>query len=159
MAEKASPSSNSISLKTVDGKIFKVSPAIANQMLTIQPLIKDSDSSTIISLPDVAAFHLTKIIEYLEGKPAAAPSAVDAFEAQFVKDLSPEELKGLLIAVGYLKVNGLVDLMANTVAKLIENKSVEYVRKFFGVVNDFTPAEEAKCRQEHAWAFDGVDED
>ncbi|KAF1864400.1 hypothetical protein Lal_00022058 [Lupinus albus] len=159
MAEKASHSSYSISLKTVDDKIFKVSPTIANQMQTVQSLIEASDSSTVISLPQVNAFHLSKIIEYLEGKSATAASAVVEFEAQFVKDLSLEELKELLIAVGYLKVNGLLVLLSKTVAKLIENKSVEFVRKFFGIVNDFTPSEEAKCREENAWAFDSVDED
>ncbi|KAE9587791.1 putative S-phase kinase-associated protein [Lupinus albus] len=159
MAEKASESSNSISLNTVDGKIFKVSPTIANQMQTIQSLIKAYDSSRVISLPHVNAFHLSKIIEYLEGKSATTVSAVKEFEAQFMKDLSLKQLKGLLIAVGYLKVNELLELMPKTVAKLIENKSVEFLRKFFGIVNDFTPSEEAKIREEIAWAFDGVDED
>ncbi|KAF1864327.1 hypothetical protein Lal_00021983 [Lupinus albus] len=51
------------------------------------------------SIPHVIAFHLSKIIEYLEGKFAATTSTVDEFEAQFVKDPNLEQLKGLLIAV------------------------------------------------------------
>ncbi|KAE9587580.1 putative SKP1/BTB/POZ domain-containing protein [Lupinus albus] len=66
MAEKASQSSNSISLNTVDGKIFKVWSTIANQMEIVQSLIEASDSSTVISLPHVNASHLSKIIEYLD---------------------------------------------------------------------------------------------
>ncbi|KAF1864580.1 hypothetical protein Lal_00039208 [Lupinus albus] len=148
MAEKASQSSNSISLNTVDGKIFKVWSTIANQMEIVQSLIEASDSSTVISLPHVNASHLSKIIEYL-----------DVNASHLSKIIEYLDLNGLLIVVGYLKVNGLLELMLKTVAKLIENKSIEFVRKFFGIVNDFTPSEEAKIREEIAWAFDGIDED
>ncbi|KAF1864654.1 hypothetical protein Lal_00039291 [Lupinus albus] len=51
MAENTSLSSNSISLNTVDDKIFKVSTVIANQMQIVQSLIESSDSFTVISLP------------------------------------------------------------------------------------------------------------
>ncbi|KAL0011878.1 hypothetical protein SO802_006986 [Lithocarpus litseifolius] len=39
------------------------------------------------------------------------------------------------------------------------SKSVEYVRKFFGIKGDYKPHEEEKYCEEYAWAFEGVDED
>ncbi|CAL0327978.1 unnamed protein product [Lupinus luteus] len=159
MAEEGSKPTNFISLKTVDGEIFHVSPVIVNQIQTVKSLIETSGSSAVISLPHVYAYGLVMVLDYLEGKAATAASDVEEFETKFMKDMSHDDLKELLVAVGYLKVDGLQELVAKNVAKLIENKSVEFVRKFFGIVNDFTPAEEAKCREEHAWAFEGVDED
>ena len=44
-------------------------------------------------------------------------------------------------------------------ADRIKNKSVEYVRRFFGIESDYTPQEEAQLREEFAWAFEDVDED
>ncbi|KAF1885913.1 hypothetical protein Lal_00032281 [Lupinus albus] len=57
----------------------------------------------------------------------------------------------LLLAANYLNVKDVIDFLCQTVANLIPNKSVKFVRNFFGVVNDYTAAEEAEIRQTHAW--------
>ncbi|WRX28336.1 SKP1 component, partial [Theobroma cacao] len=44
--------------------------------------------------------------------------------------------------------------LPNAVADRIKNKSVEYVRRFFGIENDYTPEEEAAIRAENEWAFE-----
>ncbi|KAK7280943.1 hypothetical protein RIF29_08526 [Crotalaria pallida] len=159
MAE-AADSTNTISLKTASGEIFKISPATAKQMPTVQSII-DSDPSSAIPLPTINSSELSKIIDYLD-RSAAAAAAIDAavakkeFEAKFAKELSPEQLLPLILAAVHLRVRDLHDLLNTTVAKFIENKSVEFVRKFFGIVNDYTPFEEAKFREENAWVFEGV---
>ncbi|GKV43320.1 hypothetical protein SLEP1_g50624 [Rubroshorea leprosula] len=40
-----------------------------------------------------------------------------------------------------------------------KKKSMEYVRRFFDIENDYTPEEEARVRAKNAWAFEGVDPD
>ncbi|KAF1885874.1 hypothetical protein Lal_00032219 [Lupinus albus] len=67
--------------------------------------------------------------------------------------LSPKRESGvtLLLAANYLNVKDVIDFLCQTVANLIPNKSVKFVRNFFGVVNDYTAAEEAEIRQTHAW--------
>ncbi|KAE9587789.1 putative SKP1 component, dimerization [Lupinus albus] len=46
-----------------------------------------------------------------------------------------------------MKVNYLLKLMSKSVVKLIENKNVKFARKFFGIVNDFTPSEETNIHE------------
>ncbi|MCI49592.1 SKP1-like protein 14-like, partial [Trifolium medium] len=53
----------------------------------------------------------------------------------------------------------LLDFLSQVIADRIANKSVEYVRKYFGIENDFTPEDEAKLREELPWTFTGVDKD
>lgn len=73
--------------------------------------------------------------------------------------MGDEEVKVLFLASNYLNVDRLFAFLSQTIANRIENKSIEYVRKYFGIDNDFTPDEEAKLREERVWAFRGVNED
>ncbi|KAE9599870.1 hypothetical protein Lal_00045478 [Lupinus albus] len=155
-----------ISLKPFDGDVVEVSPAIAKQMQTIQSFIEEDSfdaSTTVIPLPNISAFQLNKIIDYLNyhrnGKAVVDNNkmSVKQFDETFVKELNDDQLKELLLAANYLNVKDVLDFLCQAVADLIQNKSVIYVRNFFGVVNDYTTAEEEEIRQTHAWAFEGVD--
>ncbi|OIW10706.1 hypothetical protein TanjilG_16078 [Lupinus angustifolius] len=165
----AAISKNTISLKTADGDIHEVSPMIAKQMQIVQSFIEEEsfETSTVIPLPNVKSVELSKIIEYLnyhqlieEDSTYSAPDdAKKRFNARFVKELSGCEMIQLILAANYLDVKDLLEFMCQAVANLIKNKSVEFVRKFFGVVNDFTPEEEEKIRKENQWAFENIDKD
>ncbi|CAL0310262.1 unnamed protein product [Lupinus luteus] len=164
----AEPNLPLISLKTADGETFNVSPIIAKQMETVQSFIEDESSSSLTSsaipLPNVNASELSKIIDYLdyhhnfrEGK--KNDEEAKEFDEKFVKGFSHDELKMLLVAANYLNVKELLELLFQSFADIIENKSVQYVRDFFGIVSTYTPEEEEELRQKHLWAFEGVDED
>lgn len=169
MAERAE-AKKKITLKTVDGGVFDVNPAIAKDLETVQSFI-DADSAAaddavLIPLPNVYSRELSKILDHCNShhrfRSAGAggdAAAAKRYDEEFVKALSQEELKELILAANYLNVKELLDFLNQSVANLIENKSVEFVRKFFGVVNDYTPEEEARLREENAWAFEGVDDD
>lgn len=154
-----------IKLKTADGVVYAVEPFIAKEMQTVQNFIDDDAATTAIPLPNVYSRELGRIIEYcrhhclFRAAGAAANKDGKGFDAEFVKELGLEELRELTLAANYLNVKNLLDFLTQTIASLIENKSVEFVRKFFGIVNDYTPEEEAKLRQDYGWAFEGVDED
>ncbi|KAG4214091.1 hypothetical protein ERO13_A01G100100v2 [Gossypium hirsutum] len=44
-------------------------------------------------------------------------------------------------------------------AKAFDEALVEYVRKVFGIENDYTPEEEAELRKQNEWAFEDLDPD
>lgn len=68
-------------------------------------------------------------------------------------------LNEMILVANYLIIKKMLDHSTKTLANTIKNKSVEYVRKFFGIENNFTPKEEETVRKEYEWAFAGVDPD
>ena len=58
-----------------------------------------------------------------------------------------------------MNIKEMLEFLNQSVADRIQNKSVEYVRRFFGIESDYTPQEEAQLREGCAWAFEDVDED
>ncbi|CAL0322613.1 unnamed protein product [Lupinus luteus] len=167
MAETPEPK-RTISLKPCDGDVVEVSSTIAKQMQTIQSFVEDDSfisTTTIIPLPNVTAFQLSKIIDYLNyhnNDKAATNDVKDSnkkFDEEFLKELEHDQLKELLHAANYLDVKEVLDFLCQAVADLIQDKSVKFVRKFFGVVNDYSVEEEEEIRRTHAWAFESVEED
>ncbi|KAK2369092.1 hypothetical protein P8452_56871 [Trifolium repens] len=155
---KISLSETQISLVAADDVVFKIEPAIAKEMETVQSFIDETDGKvTTIPLPNVSSHDLPKIIYYCEKN--IAGKITKEFETEFVKNLNNEQVKDLFLAANYLNMTKLLDFLSQVIADRIANKSVEYVRKYFGIENDFTPEEEAKLREELAWTFTGVDKD
>ena len=58
----------------------------------------------------------------------------------------------IILAANYLDIKQLLDLACAKVASLIKNKSIQEIRKFFSIANDFTPEEEAQIMEENKWA-------
>ena len=56
-----------------------------------------------------------------------------------------------LQAANYMDIKSLLDLTCAKVASMIKGKTPEDIRKTFNIVNDFTPEEEAKVREENKW--------
>jgi len=166
MAEQVSSEMNTLSLSetmisliTSDNVVFKVKPSIAKEMGTVQSFVDESDGKiTTVPLHNVTSSELPWIIEYCEKNVAGEINK--AFEAEFVKNLNNEEVKDLFLAANYLDMKKLLDFTSQIIADRIANKSVEYVRKYFGIEDtEFLPGEEEKLREELAWTFTGVDED
>ncbi|TYI42710.1 hypothetical protein ES332_A01G117800v1 [Gossypium tomentosum] len=68
-------------------------------------------------------------------------------------------MKQMIMAANYLDAKDLLEMLTQAVADRIKNKSVEYVRKVFGIENDYTPEEEAELRKQNEWAFEDLDPD
>lgn len=138
-----------IKLKTSDEIIFEVEPSIVKEMVTIQTFIEDNNNETSIPipLPNVTSNTFRRILEF----------KARGFDEEFVKTLGMDEVFELILAANYLNMKTLLDILTKIIADFIKNKSVEFVRKFFNIVNDFTPEEEAKIREENAWAFEGFE--
>jgi len=54
-----------------------------------------------------------------------------------------------------MDIKPLLDLCCAKVASMIKGKTPEQIRLQLGIVNDFTPEEEAAVREENKWAADG----
>ncbi|KAI4353133.1 hypothetical protein L6164_002104 [Bauhinia variegata] len=161
---------NKVTLRARDGNIFQIEEDIATEFGTLKALIEeDGFSDSVIPLSNVWSPTLAKVIEYCR-KHYEFRSRPDqnsgnrlndekAFDDDFISDLDEAKLKEMLLAANYLDVKGLLNLISRTIADRIKNKSVEFIRKFFRVENDYTPQEERDVREKYAWTFQGVDDD
>ncbi|GMI84016.1 SKP1-like 14 [Hibiscus trionum] len=160
---------NKITLRTADNHEFEVDEAVAMEFGTVKTFFDENPdaSDEPIPLPNVSSKCLSTIIEYCKFHLALRsrddPSKVEdegkVYDEELVKAQDNESLIELVLAVNYLNIKDMLDMLNQGVADRIKNKSVEYVRKFFGIENDYTPEEEAEIRAQYEWAFEGVDPD
>lgn len=142
----------SISLRTADGVVFEATPSLTKNMKTVQTIIEDSDANvSVIPLLNVSSSHINKIVEY------QTLSDDDKVKEFSVEDLNNDELKEFLLAVHYLNMESLFEVLTQAVADRIKNKNVVYVRNYFGIENDLTAEEEAAIRFKNSWTFDGAE--
>ncbi|XP_059309568.1 SKP1-like protein 11 [Lycium ferocissimum] len=140
-------------LKSSDGEEFELEESVAVQCGTIKNMVEEDFSH--IPLPNVDAKTLSKIMEYMK-KHAETDSneeEIKDFDKKFVQGTF-NDLYELVLAANYLHNSGLMDLLCQSIADRIKNKSVKAVREIFNVTNDFTPEEEAEVRKEHLWAHE-----
>ena len=76
---------------------------------------------------------------------------VDQWHADFV-NVDQEMLFEIVMAANYLDIKPLLELSCAKTASLIKGKSVQEIRQFFNIENDFTPEEEAQIMEENRWA-------
>ncbi|PHT29883.1 SKP1-like protein 11 [Capsicum baccatum] len=148
------PKSKILILKSCDEDEFEIDESIAIQSGTIKNMMEED--YTHIPLPNVNTQTLIKIIEYMKKHAEKSDSNeedIKTFDKDFVK-MKFTEVFGLILAANYLNINGLMDLLCQSVADKIKNKSVKAVRKIFNITNDFTPEEEEKVYEEHKWAHE-----
>ncbi|MBA0550340.1 hypothetical protein Golob_021295 [Gossypium lobatum] len=171
---------NKITLLTADEEEFVVDEAIAMELGTVKMYYEDNPDSCdeAIPLPNVTSKYLAKVIEYykwhVEYRAKKAPKPVKikflqyeeeedeeakAFDEALLNTLDNEGMKQMIMAANYLDAKDLLEMLTQAVADRIKNKSVEYVRKFFGIENDYTPEEEAELRKQNEWAIEDLDPD
>ncbi|KAJ6967800.1 hypothetical protein NC653_035893 [Populus alba x Populus x berolinensis] len=119
--ETTTKSAKIITLKISDEAIFEVEDSVAMEILVmVKSFLKDQSPSTeIVPLPMYWPSHSHK--------------------------KSNEELLDMITVAKYLEAEDLLELLSQAVADRIQIKNVEYMRKFFGIENDFTPEEEANA--------------
>ena len=63
-------------------------------------------------------------------------------------------LRKMFLAADYLDIEGLTKVICKNVSDLIKDKSVDEVRRFFNVENDFNPEEMTEVMKDIEWASD-----
>ena len=153
-----------VKLLCSDGDEVEVDVDVAEKSVLIKGLIDDSGTDEQIPLPNVKRAILEKVITFCTHlkdhqppeieKPLRSTdmaSVVDPWYAEYI-NLEQEILFELIMASNYLDIKPLLELACAKVASLIKNKSIEEIRKFFNIENDFTPEEEAQIMEENKWA-------
>ena len=110
-----------VKLVTSNGVTLEVKISIVKETKTIETFIKafDTDSSIISLLPNVTNHILSLIMELMSRK----------YDQELVKRLSHDELKEMLLTANYLNMKTLLHCIAAVIANIIQNKSVEFVRR------------------------------
>ncbi|CAN4114985.1 unnamed protein product [Withania somnifera] len=149
-----------LTLKSSDDREFKMEESIAIQSGTIKHMVENG--YTVIPLVKVESKMLIKILYYMishhDEKTEANADQLREFDKEFV-NVSIKKLSDLLFAANYLHIPGLMDLLCQTIANKIKNKSVDAVRKIFNITNDYSTVEEAEILREHEWAHEGQFDD
>ncbi|GAB4827983.1 hypothetical protein Ancab_034870 [Ancistrocladus abbreviatus] len=162
MASQSSSSSGkkTIILKSSDKEEFVVEEKVAVQSETIKRIIDDDCVGDFIPLPNVDAKTLAKVIEYCKKHSEDVPEEhLKTWDAEIFLNEPRDVIMALILAANYLEVKDLLDLTCQRIADAIKNLSVEQVREFFNIENDFTPEEEAAIRKEYSWAHEDIDKD
>ncbi|KAK1355684.1 hypothetical protein POM88_048940 [Heracleum sosnowskyi] len=135
--------SKMIMLRSSDNETFKVEEAVAFLSKTIKHMIEHDCADTVIHLPKVSSTILAKVIEYCkkhvtspkgdnETNKTAEDNELKSFDEEFVK-VDKKILFGLIMAANYLKIKSLSDLTCQAVDDMIEEKTPEEIRNFFGI--------------------------
>jgi len=156
--------SEKVKLLCSDGEIVEVDVDVAEKSVLIKGLIDDSGTDDEIPLPNVKKPILEKVIKFCEHLKSNQPPEIEKplrstdmsqvvgqWHAEYI-NLEQEELFELIMASNYLDIKPLLELACAKVASMIKNKSVQEIRQFFNIENDFTPEEEQQIMEENKWA-------
>ncbi|KAI3842716.1 hypothetical protein MKW98_015383 [Papaver atlanticum] len=105
-----------ITLNSSDKQTFIVEETIALQSKTLELMIADIETETIvIHLPSITGNILAKVIEYCNKHAEVATSDEDKrlWDAQFVNFVSTDILFSITLAADSLNIEGLLDFFEN----------------------------------------------
>ncbi|KAL7109740.1 hypothetical protein ACP275_06G194500 [Erythranthe tilingii] len=163
-AETGTPTT--LTLKSNDDERFSVAESAAILSVTIRNMVEDGCAGGVIPLDNVDGKTLASVITYMNGISAipGVGAAADeekkkSFRDKFLSDMDFETLADMVLAANYLNMSCLMDAVSAKIAQVMENKPVGWVRRKFGIENDYTPEEEAAVKEEHKWTFEGVETD
>ena len=129
-----------IKLQSSDSETFEVDVEIAKKSETIKTMLEDlgldDDDDEPISLPNVNAAILRKVIEWAtHHKDDPPPPEDEENREKRTDDIEPHDqeflkvdqgtLFELILAANYLDIKGLLDVTCKTVANMIKGKTPE----------------------------------
>lgn len=130
----------------------------------IKTMIEGDEEAKHIPLPNVEPNIFNKVLEYMTHHHKNPPKEIERpirsadpkecfsdWDAKFI-DVDQDMLFQIILAANYLDMKPLLDLTCAKVASMMKGKSPEEIRTLFGIVNDFTPEEEAHVIAENKWA-------
>ena len=127
--------------------------------LTLKSMFEEDgfNFDEFIELKEITKETFEKVLVYLEhieagnavpdiNKPVRSSDMrenTSKFYANFV-DLDNDHVQDLILAANYLDIKSLLDLSIAKMASIIRDLSIPQFRVILGIVNDFTPEEEAE---------------
>lgn len=120
--------------------IIAAPESLAKYSTVISELREEHD---IIHLHSVKHDTMNQIVSWCNSY-----EITNTFDKDFV---TTNELFDIINAAHTLDIQPLLDDACKVVAELIRDKTPEQIRQAFNIVNDFTPEEEQKIRNENEW--------
>uniref|UniRef100_A0A7N0UD76 SKP1-like protein n=1 Tax=Kalanchoe fedtschenkoi TaxID=63787 RepID=A0A7N0UD76_KALFE len=166
-----------VKLESAEGEQFEVPREAAFMSSVVKSFVEDdqSEGDEPIRIANVAGPVLAKVLEYCKKHAEKPPSSASSSSSseEYVYDYETEKWKealarwdeeyckmdqetllDVIAAANYLDVRDLLMATTKAVADQFKGKSPEEIREQFGIVNDYTPEDEAKVREEVSWAFE-----
>ena len=148
-----------ITLVSSDNENFHVEKSLAMEIGAVRNVLEDFEDEKIIPLSNVNKETMKKVIDFIEHHHQYTFLTRNEYEKKGVLtswdmsffDMEQQKLFELIIAANLLDVQELFDLGCKYIAELIKGKSVDELRKTFGIVNDFTKEEEEDIREKNKW--------
>lgn len=149
-----------ITIRTADNKQFIMDKSDALDIALIRSMLEENDDGEEIPLGIVEYDQLEKIVEFIhqcQTKPYKAPlpkplpsnrleDVIDnKWYIHFI-DLPKKELLKLIRAANYLNIERLFELASAKLGSEIKGMSIEELREYFEIVNDFTEEEEESIK-------------
>eukprot|EP01006_Ploeotia_vitrea_P034871 TRINITY_DN65816_c0_g1_i1.p3 TRINITY_DN65816_c0_g1~~TRINITY_DN65816_c0_g1_i1.p3 ORF type:complete len:195 (+),score=120.22 TRINITY_DN65816_c0_g1_i1:58-585(+) len=150
-----------VTLKSKDGKLFKLSRKAASLSEFIKTALESESGSATIELFHIDSEIVGKVVEYLNYRQSVPPrpierplpsnnlkELVDEWDSAFA-DCSQEQIFKTLLAANYMDIKPLLMLMCAKIALMIKSKTPPEIRKTFNIRDDYTPEEEARVKKEY----------
>ncbi|TVU50839.1 hypothetical protein EJB05_02230, partial [Eragrostis curvula] len=153
-----------VTLISSDNARFEVDEEAASLSKTVRLMMTEGGRDGSITLPNVDARTLAKVLEYCNKHAAISsgdhPSNAAALEREELERFDNEfvnvdsvTLLFVINAAHYLGIEGLLDMACRKIADMMTGQTAEQMRQTFGITNDLTPEEEEEIRRENSWAF------
>ena len=153
-----------INLESSDKKVFSVEVKVAKKSLTLQDTMtifgieEDGDENgDPIPLHDVDAANLERLLQWAEEHKDDPPVPTDdetKYRTDNISDFDKEffnmdqaALLQLIHAANFMNMPDLLLTACKTVANIIKERTVQEIRDYFHIENDFTPEQEEHVKQ------------
>ncbi|XP_072956610.1 SKP1-like protein 14 [Typha angustifolia] len=157
--ETSTCSKKIVQLRSSDGQLFEVDEEAAMSSEILKNMIEMGMPSPL-PLYEVDATTLAMIVEswnrrLQEKRGEITEAELERWEEEeLLKSKEPDgDAICVLLAANYLEDEHLIDRAGEAIAHHIKDMTVEEVRDYFEIENDFEREEEEKVFQQNAWAF------
>lgn len=133
-----------------DGNSFELDNDIAKRCKLLEDEINKSTNKQIeIQLPNIYSSVLERIVSYLIYHKEVPEN--EAWDLQFIKKFTGDELIDLVWSANYLKINELLVLAKNRLIDVFDNNNIRKVRDILSIQPNFTIDEEESVKSQFNW--------
>lgn len=133
-----------------DGNSFELDNDIAKRCKLLEDEINKSTNKQIeIQLPNIYSSVLERIVSYLIYHKEVPEN--EAWDLQFIKKFTGDELIDLVWSANYLKINELLILAKNRLIDVFDNNNIRKVRDILSIQPNFTIDEEESVKSQFNW--------
>ena len=156
-----------VSVKASDGATFPISKNVAMESGLIKEMIEmtevedDQLKETPIPIPNFKGSILEKVIKWISKHQGENIPEEDDEPTLEMSDwdvdffnIDQGDIFQIILAANFMQIPGLINYGCKAIAKLLNDKETEEIRKAFNMKSDFTEEEEKKAREQNVWCME-----